>query len=166
MRKLLMLEEEVKNDGKLYIYNSGDRCIDVTGDYSIYQYDSTIGINPGAYIYNNDNIYFRAVETTPSPSDALLLMCTKNQIDTTGYKKICATIQCTKTNSTIPNPSISISIPNEPLKITYKALCEHTQVDTGKVQIELDISDINGLNYIQFGAYQADGYIYNIWLEE
>lgn len=165
-RRLLLLEE----DEKLYLYKNGNRCINATGDYNIYGIDSGLirTMKPGEYKYNNDNIYIRAVETNTLINDVLVLFCCKKQINTTKYNKLCATIKCTAINSKTIDPSICIMIPLTPLTSLlegYKSYKLQITTTANAIQIEADISNVNGLNWIQFGAYQANGFFYEVWLE-
>lgn len=150
---------------RLYLYNYGDKCIDVTGDWSTgawrYNSNSASGKAP-TVTYNSDNVY---LSLTNGAGD----WYANNAIDVTNY----STINVVQSNA---NPSHAFSLQGYITKSTY------VQNTTFLVNIVLgntsstpqtatgDISNITGNLYFDvwssWNSGTATSRIYAIYLEK
>ena len=147
----VIINYEIEMDlNKLYLYNEGDECENVTGGW-----DS--GYKDGAYAFsaavkNSDNLYFNS---------SMQGLGTVNSIDLTNYTKLCAEIM--SNSSSVMQPWIGY-VDSKAYSTKVNSGCTSKNV---REIVSIDISAVTGNKYILCASTNSgtDGYVYKVWLE-
>lgn len=149
---------------RLYLYNLGDECVDVTGGWTNQDYKYTadgVEINCDPAEKREDNIYF----WLSFYGLKAIGFGTSNQIDFTGYSKL--KVDWYRRIGNL-HPSIFVSTTKN---TNWSKYVGGGNTPTTRSISELDVSDISG-NYYVFAVVQKEyedsarsGAIYQIWLE-
>ena len=145
----------------LYLYNSGDQCIDITGGWAGlktagYTTSGTPGLADG--VINSNNMYFTAEKYNR------VGVGTINAIDLTNYSKLHIIYESSGEvggNGSTLRAGKDKSMNNLIVLVTMNTT-------TAPTEAEVDISNYNGMYYLHTQVYYSSGLwgrIHKIWLE-
>lgn len=173
MRKLLMLEEETKNDDRVYLYKAGNQCVDITGGWDVFD-----GFNYNSYVEPIFNKNYVQVYAEPIYQSCTLQ--TKNKIDFSLYNTINIELEVTMPMFTNAGNDWSYCVIGiYANKITRGASSAGgikdialPKVVTDKTILKIDITNVKTSSF--FAAWATNSYshskveyfVYNIWLEK
>lgn len=143
--KFLSMAGEVAEKDKVYLYNEGDECTDITGGWDkIAVYDSIVANRPNKNQYltltkNSDNMI---ASSTNLPGQSIVAIGCMNQIDLSKYSKLRCVLNDATTSDSITHCDLMVSSSLE--------WSEHSGwyrfMNTGELvssEFELDISEIS-----------------------
>lgn len=155
----VITEYEITMAYRLYLYNEGDECEDVTGGWTIdgYVYTGEVyGVSAG--VKNADSFYL-----TSNPGSTAF--GTANKVDLSTYNTLYATFRYDKAKQ---NPWVGALLGDKDLvgSNRYPNVCDGNGVDAD-ITASADISGLSGNHYVVAACTysQGGGYVYKIWLE-
>ncbi len=146
---------------KIYLYNKGNECEEITGGWDIVSYQKNIGWTYENCKKNTNNLF--ASTTRAGYSSGFI---TINSIDLTDIKKIYMYVDSITVSSGAPRFNITddSSVP------ARREIVSNESLECGIN--ELDVSLLNGKYYVAFGTWRAvdmtsnDITVEQIWLEK
>lgn len=148
---------EIEMTSKLYLYNYGNECEDVTGGWV----KQTSG---GTVTKNDDNV---TLSSRPL-GDGTCILQTKNTIDTTGYTKLCAELSFSCSYSS-QDGVVSVSKSGS-YDLTNNDAYIRKNSNTGRGIFEASLTSHHSDYYGHIKTYGGDGTattltVYSVWLE-
>lgn len=173
LRRRLMNRGKVnENANRLYLYNYGDECAAITGGWTA---DNGFTQGDSVFVKSENNMSLKC-----SFINASLTASTVNEIDTSGYTRLCALISTENSDNQVMNSFFGIAKPNFDMRFwLHKENFPDMDIPqaSGITEISLDISAdelwfsknraVCGI--FMYAAYKLSSpvsqHIYQIWLE-
>ena len=147
-----------QGDGKMYLYNAGDECTALTGGWRV----PAVASNSTG---SKNKLTDRLQVIGSSGSSDVPHFETTNAVDLSAHETLKAVVNYVKGVGTGANGFISIMATanqNNPTVATKVIGLESTSNTT----LSIDISDLSGAYYIDFGTYlQGTFEVFSMWLE-